>query len=71
MIQASWNGVFERWQELSDLEVHGASRWYWMAYAAPYSWSQNLAQYLGSRSMKAAMRFKWWNKVDELIMRGV
>jgi GT2 family glycosyltransferase len=70
-LTASWNGVCERWAELEEQGVSGWARWYWRAYAVPYSWSQNLAQWLGSRSMKAAQRWPWWRKVDEFMARGV
>ncbi|MFO8057521.1 MAG: glycosyltransferase family 2 protein [bacterium] len=69
--QASWNGVFERWNELGVQGVKGRRKWYWMFYAIPYSYSQNLAQYLGSRSMKAAARFGWYRKLDDFLARGV
>ncbi len=69
--QASWNGVFERWAELDSQGIKGLEKLYWRAYALPYSISQNLAQYLGSRSYKAAMKLRWWSKVDEFMARGV
>lgn len=69
--QASWNGVFDRWAELDSLGVTGLSRWYWLAYAVPYSYSQNVAQFAGSRSIPIAARIKWWNKVDDFMARGV
>jgi len=68
---ASVNGVSERWQELDELQVKGASKLYWMAYALPWSFSQNIAQYLGARSYKAAIKIRWYNKVDEFMSRGV
>jgi len=71
VLQASWNGIFERWEELSLQKVEGFGKLYWMLYAIPYSYSQNLAQYLGSRSMKAAARFGWYRKVDDFLARGV
>jgi rhamnosyltransferase len=69
--QASWNGIFERWAELDDQGWRGAARLGWRLYALPYSVSQNLAQYLGSRSYKAALRFRWWRGIDEFMARGV
>jgi rhamnosyltransferase len=69
--QASWNGVFERWAELEEQGLEGLEKWYWRAYAAPWSVSQNLAQFLGARSMKAAMKLKWWKRVDEFLAKGV
>jgi len=71
VMQASWNGLFDRWAELRDQGVNGASGLYWRAYAVPYSLSQNLAQYLGARSFAAARRFGWWKKVDDFMARGV
>jgi len=71
VVQASWNGVFERWAELDEQGIRGLNKWYWRAYAAPWSLSQNGAQFLGARSMKAAMRFPWWHKVDEMFSKGV
>jgi len=71
VIQASWNGIFERWRELDELGVRGLSRLWWGAYALPYSASQNLAQFLGSRSMKASLRFGWWRRVDDFLGKGV
>ncbi len=71
VIQASWNGISERWEELDRQGVEGREKLYWRAYAVPYSFSQNLAQYLGSRSMKAAMRFGWYRRVDDFLSRGV
>ncbi|HUT55061.1 MAG TPA: glycosyltransferase family 2 protein [bacterium] len=71
VLQASWNGVGERWQELGEQDVRGAALWYWRAYALPWSFSQNAAQFLGARSMKAARKFKWWERVDDFLARGV
>ncbi len=71
VFQAGWNGVFERWEELSEQGGEGFEKWYWMLYAIPYSYSQNLAQYLGSRSMKAAARFGWYRKLDDFLAKGV
>jgi len=71
VVQDSANGVFERWAELDEQGIHGLRRLYWMSYALPYSASQNLAQYVGARSMKAAMRFGFWKFVDDFMSRGV
>lgn len=71
VLQASWNGVPERWDELTAQDIRGRSLWYWRAYAVPYSYSQNLAQFLGARSMKLAARLSTWKKVDDFLARGV
>jgi rhamnosyltransferase len=71
VLQASWNGVPERWAELRAQGLTGPAKWWWGSYALPYSLSQNLAQYLGSRSYKAALRFRWWSRVDDFIARGI
>lgn len=71
VFQASFHGVSERWEELGEEDVHGLALWYWRAYALPYSLSQNLAQFMGARSMKAARRFPWWKRVDDFLAKGV
>ena len=71
VFQASINGVGERMAELHEQDLDAINKIYWTAYAVPYSFSQNLAQYLGSRSMKAAMKISWWKKVDDFMSRGV
>jgi hypothetical protein len=69
VMQASWHGVPERWSELADLPA--ASRLYWRLYAVPWTVSQNLAQYLGSRSYKASLKFHFWSAIDDFLARGV
>lgn len=71
VLQASWNGAPERWADLSRMELSGPARLYWRLYAVPWTVSQNLAQYLGSRSYKASLRFKFWSRVDDFMARGV
>jgi rhamnosyltransferase len=71
VMQASWNGVFERWSELDEQGIGGARGLYWRAYALPWSFSQNLAQHWGSRSMKAAARWAWYRRVDDFMSKGV
>lgn len=71
VVQASWNGVFDRWSELDAQGLSGLKRLYWGAYAVPYTASQNLAQFFGARSMKASLRFGWWKLVDDFLSRGV
>ncbi len=71
VFQASINGVPDRWAELEERGVTGLEAWYWRAYALPYCASQNLAQYLGSRSYKAVMKLGWYRRIDDFIAKGV
>jgi len=68
--QASWHGVPARWAEIGP-DVPAAARLYWRLYAVPWTVSQNLAQYFGSRSYKASLRFQFWSRVDDFLARGV
>lgn len=71
VVQASWHGVRERWDELRGQEFSTAEHLYWAAFALPWTVSQNLAQYFGSRSYKAALKFGFWSRVDDFMARGV
>jgi rhamnosyltransferase len=71
VVWAGWNGVGERWAEVREQGIGGARGLYWRSYAVPYSFSQNLAQFWGSRSMKAALKIKWYHWIDEFMARGV
>jgi glycosyltransferase involved in cell wall biosynthesis len=71
VLHASINGIPERWKELDEQNLGGLARVYWRFYAIPYSFSQNFAQYLGARSMKAVMKLSWYKYIDDFLAKGV
>ncbi len=71
VIEASIRGLPVRWQEIREQDIRGISRVYWDLYSIPYSFSQNLAQYLGSRSNDLLERKRWYRRLDRLFRQGV
>lgn len=71
ILRAGFNGIFERWAELDTIQLPLASRIYWKAWAIPYSFSQNLAQFLGAISPKWLEKWPAFEAVDRFLRRGV
>ncbi len=71
IFRAGFNGVFERWNELDEMEIPFAQRIYWKTWAAPYSFSQNLAQFLGAISPKWIETKPWFRLLDSVFKKGV
>ncbi len=71
ILRAGANGIFERWAELDEARLPGLQRTFWKAWAIPYSFSQNLAQFLGAISPKWLDTRPWFKHVDTLLKKGV
>jgi len=69
VLRAGFNGVFERWADLEDTPMPFLHRLYWKLWAIPYSFSQNLAQFLGAISPKWMHTRPWFGRVDKLLKR--
>lgn len=71
IIRAGFNGVFERWVEIDDAALPFHRSVYWKAWAVPYSFSQNLAQFWGAISPKWMETRPWFRRVDGMLRKGV
>jgi len=71
IFRAGFNGVFERWAELNEVKMPTMRNIYWKCWAVPYSFSQNLAQFLGAISPKWLNTRPWFKYVDSVLKRGV
>jgi rhamnosyltransferase len=71
IVRAGFNGVFERWGEIDEIPMSIQERVYWKAWAVPYSFSQNLAQFLGAISPKWKEKWPAFKVFDRLMKRGV
>lgn len=71
ILRAGFKGIFERWREIDEVGMPALSKIYWKAWAAPYSFSQNLAQFLGAISTKWMDTGPWLEKVDAFLKKGV
>lgn len=71
IFRAGFNGIFDRWKEVDEAELSFAETIYWKCWAIPYSFSQNLAQFMGAVSNKWLNKWRWYRHVDNLLKRGV
>jgi hypothetical protein len=71
IFRAGLNGIFDRWEEVDEAELSFAETIYWKCWAIPYSFSQNLAQFMGAVSNKWLNKWRWYRHVDGLLKRGV
>lgn len=70
VLRAGFNGIFERWADLENIPLPALHRLYWKLWAIPYSFSQNLAQFLGAISPKWMHARPWFRHVDRLLKSG-
>ncbi len=59
---------------LKALRAEGVGGWalvYWSLYAPFYVFSQNLAQYMGSWADRWKEKYRWYDKIDRAISKGV
>ncbi len=71
VLRAGFNGIFERWADLKDTPMPFFHRLYWKLWTIPYSFSQNLAQFLGAISLKWMHTKPWFRRVDGLLKSGM
>jgi len=71
IFRAGFNGIFERWSELNEMPMPAIHRMFWQTWAIPYSFSQNLAQFLGAISPKWLNARPWFKHVDALLKKGI
>lgn len=71
VFRAGFNGIFDRWREVEEAELTLAETVYWKCWAVPYSFSQNIAQFMGAVSNKWLNRWRWYRHVDNFLKRGV
>lgn len=71
IFRAGFNGVFERWAEINEKELKLPRRLYWKCWSVPYSFSQNLAQFMGAVSNKWMETKPWFRRVDAALKKGV
>jgi len=71
ILRAGFNGIFERWAEIDEAQLPFTRSIYWKAWAIPYSFSQNTAQFLGAISPKWQEKWPFFRHIDRFLGRGV
>lgn len=71
LVSASISGTFRTILALREENLSGGGFIYWSLYTPFYIFSQNLAQYMGSWSIRWKGKYKWYKIIDERISRGV
>lgn len=71
IFRAGFNGIFDRWLEVDQAELSFVENIYWKFWAIPYSFSQNIAQFMGALSNKWFNKWRCYRCVDNFLKRGV
>jgi len=64
------SGTRDLWNVLEGEGMNWKQKLYWKAYAVPFSFTQNLAQYLGAHSKEWLARREWF-LIDKILTKGI